>query len=360
MNFWLKKILKRMIIAFIVATIICVIFLLISDIRSLGRIPQGNRLVKIENSPNYQNGKFKNIDSTTLFVDTKNRKGGLSNLLKFIFRGKNKPNVAELPIIKTNLFTLPKDENFVVWFGHSSYLLQIDGIRYLIDPVFYYGSPIFFINRGFKGTNIYKAEDIPHIDYLIITHDHYDHLDYKAIKKLKQKVDKYVTTLGVGSHLEYWGIDSSKIIELDWWEEYENFVCCPTRHFSGRSFKRDKTLWGSFILKTPSLTIYIGGDSGYGSHFKAIGEKYDIDIAFIENGQYNTQWAEIHTLPKDLGNVMLDLRAKRYITVHHSKFALSTHSWDEPLKNEIEAAEKTKSNLIVLTIGEKATLQVMP
>ena len=242
-------------------------------------------------------------------------------------------------------------KDIVVWFGHSSYLLVIDGKTVLVDPVLYSGSPVSFINRPFKGTSIYKPGNLPYINYLVITHDHYDHLDYKAVKKLKHKTGKVIMPLGVGSHLEYWGYEPDKLVELDWMESFHDevsFTCTPAKHFSGRSFKRNKTLWASFILQVGDKCIFIGGDGGYGNHFKKIGEEFDIDLAFIENGQYSGRWAQIHTMPEELHKVMEDLDAKHYITVHHSKFALSQHDWWEPRENEKYASEESGKDLIVL------------
>src|SRR5690606_5371888 len=202
-----------------------------------------------------------------------------------------------IPSIKTDLKALPSNGNQLVWFGHSSYLIRLEGKTFLVDPVLSgYAAPFKGINKAFKGTDQYKTADLPDIDYLLITHDHYDHLDFETIKKLKGRVGKVICALGVGAHFEKWGYPSSQIIEKDWGDKVQldsqvNLYFTPARHFSGRSMFRDNTLWTSYVLETPSKKIFIGGDSGYDTHFADIGEKFgEFDLAILENGQYNEAW----------------------------------------------------------------------
>jgi L-ascorbate metabolism protein UlaG (beta-lactamase superfamily) len=322
---------------------------------SFGRLPRGERLEKIQNSPNYKEGKFQNISPTAQITSNKSK---ISSALDFMFRKTEglRPK-ADLPTIKTNLKQFKHNENVMVWLGHSSVFIQINDKRFLIDPALITASPISFLNKPFKGTDIYNIDDIPYIDYLIITHDHWDHLDYETIKQLKNRVGKVICPLGVGEHFEYWGFDKEDIIELDW---NENFMlegamiyCLPARHFSGRGLSFDKTLWASFMLQTPSYNIYISGDSGYDTHFADIGRQFDkIDFAIIENGQYNEDWRLIHLMPEELINAIKDLNANMVFTVHNSKYALGKHSWNEPLDNIFNAAQKNSINLITPMIGE--------
>ena len=217
----------------------------------------------------------------------------------FIFGDrKNLRPQDSIPVIHTDLKRLPKEQNLMVWFGHSSYMIQIDGKRILVDPVFCKASPVSFINKPFSGTDIYRPEDMPEIDLLIITHDHWDHLDYETVTALQEKVAKVVCPLGIGEDFEYWGYDSDKLIELDWSEhtilDNIDVHCLPARHFSGRGLASNKTLWASYMIESPSTTIFIGGDGGYGPHFKEIGESFtNIDWAILENGQYNNDWKNV-------------------------------------------------------------------
>ena len=200
---------------------------------------------------------------------------------------------------------------------------------------------------------------MPEIDYLLISHDHYDHLDYETIIKLKSKVKNVVCGLGVGAHFEHWKYDPSAIIEKDWNETVEindsiTLHTAPARHFSGRGLKRNGTLWLSFVLLTNDFKMYLGGDSGYDKHFKEIGEKFgEFDLAILENGQYNEAWHEIHLLPEEVLTASKDLKAKRLFPVHNSKFKLGFHAWDEPLT---QVTEHNKSNyqipLVTPKIGE--------
>ena len=176
---------------------------------------------------------------------------------------------------------------------------------------------------------------------------------------MKARIGEVIVPLGIGEDFEYWGFEPKHITDLDWYESKEFndgfvFHCMPARHFSGRGLKTNQTLWGSFVIEAPDgKKVYVGGDSGYSTHFKKIGEMYpDINLAILENGQYDKTWAQIHTMPNQLAKEMKELGAKHYITVHHSKFALGNHPWNEPLSNEKEAARESGAHLSVLTIGQ--------
>lgn len=352
------KISWRMVIGIIVGIIavLCVTVLVFLNLPRFGRLPQGERLERIKRSPHYKDGSFQNLHPTQQITSDKGR---LQTMWQFL---TSKPDGLypknPIPVIKTDLKNLPADQDVMVWFGHSSYLLQLSGKRVLVDPVFCMAAPVSFINKPFKGTDIYKPDDMPDIDYLIISHDHWDHLDYRTIMQLKDRIGKVICPLGVGEHFEYWGFDKEKLIELDWQENasLDNgfaVYCLPARHFSGRGLSPNQSLWASFLLQTPSGKVYVGGDSGYDTHFEEIGRQFpDIDLAILENGQYNEDWRYIHTMPRYLSQVAKDLNARRIVTVHHSKYALARHPWNEPLKNEKEMAENSSLSLIVPIIGE--------
>jgi len=329
-----------------------------------GKAPSGERLIQIQNSPQYKNGKFENQSFTPDLAEGASMAGVL---FEFFFKKVERKTPKDLiPSIKTNLLELSLDQDILVWFGHSSYFIQLEGKRFLIDPVFSgNASPIPGTTKSFKGSDIYTVDDLPEIDYLLITHDHYDHLDYDTILKLKPKTKKIITALGVGSHLEFWGFSSDKIIEKDWYstiklDENLTLHTAPSRHFSGRSFKRCNTLWTSFILETKDFKMYLGGDSGYDSHFAEIGEKYGpFDIALLDNGQYNEKWKYIHNMPEDVIKAMKDLKVKRVFPVHSSKFSLSLHSWDEPLIKVTELNNLSENPIPLITpmIGEAVDLK---
>jgi L-ascorbate metabolism protein UlaG (beta-lactamase superfamily) len=267
--------------------------------------------------------------------------------------------IDSLPSIKTNLKTLPADSNLIVWFGHSSALLQVDGKKILIDPVFSgHASPLPWGVKSYKGSDVYSANDMPDIDYLIISHDHYDHLDYETVLALKNKIKYVVCGLGGGAHFEHWGYPSEKIIEKDWYEKVElekgiTIHTLPSHHDSGRGFTRAQALWLSFLIETPTMKIYYSGDGGYDSRFKEIGEKFGpIDLAIMEAGQYDLAWQSVHELPHEIVQATKELKAKRMLPVHHSKFTLGKHPWDEPLVKLTELTKNTNTKLMTPLIGE--------
>ena len=221
---------------------------------------------------------------------------------------------------------------------------------------------LFFTTKAFEGSDIYTPADIPEIDYLFITHDHWDHLDYKTIIQLKPKIKKVICSLGLGEDLEYWGYNPAIIIEKDWNEEIVldsgfKAYTLPSRHFSGRGFVRNKTLWTSFVLQTRSLKLLMGCDGGYGTHFKEIGKTFGgFDLAILENGQYNKNWKNIHMQPEEVLQAAKDLHAHRVLPVHSSKFALALHPWDEPLKRITALNTPKEFVLITPIIGEQVNL----
>lgn len=320
-----------------------------------GRSSRGERMERILKSPNYRDGKFQNIHETQQITSDRGFFGAMADFL-FQDRKDLSPKQA-LPVVKTDLWQLDRNKDVLIWFGHSSYLIQTDGKRILVDPVFVEAAPVGFVNRPFKGTEVFTPDDIPEIDYLFISHDHWDHLDYKTVMKLKDRIGKVVCGLGVGEHFEYWGFEKGRIVELDWNEQarLDEFTvyCLPARHFSGRGLSPNQTLWASYLVEAPSQTIYIGGDGGYDTHFARIGQRFpEIDWAILENGQYNEDWRYIHMLPEELPRAAKDLNAKRFFTVHHSKYALARHPWQEPVEKIEEAARRDSLPLVTSMIGE--------
>ena len=350
-----------MLVAGIVILIVTGAFILFINGAAFGARPSGESFKKIQQSPHSRDGQFQNLNQTPSFTEGA---GFFSVLKKFLFE-KSKQNIppASLPSKKTDLLHLDQDKNILVWFGHSSYFMQINGKKILVDPVFSgNASPLRFTTKSFKGSDVYTVSDLPDIDYLFISHDHWDHLDYKTILLLKPKVNKIITGLGVAAHLEFWGLDKNNIVEMDWNEQIildEGFSvnAVTARHFSGRGLKRNGSIWTSFVFTTPGKRIFIGGDSGYDSHFVEIGKLYGpFDLAILENGQYNKNWKYIHMMPEETVQAAIDLQAKKLLPVHWAKFSLSVHAWDEPIiRVKKEAALK---NLILLhpMIGEVVDL----
>ncbi len=326
-----------------------------------GKTPAGNYAAGLMKSPNFYNGSFQNASETPNLTEGI----GVAQVMREVWfkkRVRAKP-ARPLPSQKTNLLALQPDENVLVWFGHSSYFMQIDGKTILVDPVLSgAASPLRFMIQSFAGSDIYTVADLPAIDYLFISHDHWDHLDYQTIVALKSNVRHVICGLGVSAHLLHWGYDAAIITERDWHETIpldDGFTVhtVPARHFSGRSVVRNQVLWTAFVLQTPSLRIFMGGDSGYDTHFAATGAAYGpFDLVILECGQYNKLWKYIHALPEEVAQAAHDLRAKRLLPVHWAKFALSTHPWDEPILRIAAASKAVGMPMAHPLIGEKLDL----
>lgn len=324
-----------------------------------GRPPQGARLARMEASPHYMNGQFQNLVPVQV-MNEDNGESRLTATAKFLFGDKSQLSPQEAMLSdKTDLKTLDVSQDAVVWMGHSTFFLQLGGRRILIDPVFSsYASPVFFINKAFPGSNIYTAADMPEIDVLAISHDHWDHLDYPTVMALKDKVKNVVCPLGVGEYFEQWGFGISIIHEEDWDTEIRladdfSVHILPSQHFSGRFLKRNPTLWCGMAFVTPKRKVYYTGDGGYGEHFKAIGQKFGgFDLMLGENGQYNMAWHAIHMLPEETAQAAVDVGAKLLLPAHGGKFALSRHPWQEPYRRLTEASQDKDYKLLTPAIGE--------
>ncbi len=330
---------------------------------AFGALPEGERLKKVEASQNYYNGKFHNREQTVRLTSGEGfLKTIYKNFLKKDTGEENRRPKEAVRAIKTNLKTLDLSLNQFVWFGHSSYLLTLGGKTFLVDPVLTSEFPVSMMMKPFKGADLYSPYDLPNVDYLVITHDHWDHLDYGTLKRIKDRVQHVVCPLGVGAHLERWDY-AEKTVEMDWDETYEpeegiRFTCLTARHFSGRTLKRDQSLWASFMIEA-DRTVYVGGDGGYGNHLKEIAEQFpDIDLVMLENGQYNTRWANIHTLPSQMPDAIRTLNAGMAVPIHNSKFALARHSWDEPLRlmQDLAASDSTL-RIEIPIIGQPITIE---
>ncbi len=341
-------------IVLLAAFILGIYFFMKTDV--FGANPDGLRLSRIQKSTHYKNGVFSNLSETPM-------QSKEFSIGKTVWKYFNQPASFEpaqsLPSVKTDLRNTLGESPAIIWFGHSSYLIKINGKNILVDPVFSGNAgPVSFMTKNFHGSNVYSVEDFPVLDIVLLTHDHYDHLDYLTILQLKSKANLFCTSIGVGAHLEKWGVATEKIIEFDWWENKMVFddielIAAPARHFSGRGFERYKSLWSSFVVRSSPYNLYVGGDSGYDSHFKTIGEKYGpFDIALLECGQYNTDWPYIHMTPEETVQASIDLQAKVLMPVHWGKFKLSLHSWKEPIERACSAAAARNVILTTPLIGQ--------
>ena len=268
-----------------------------------GRHPQGERLEKILASSNYIDGEFRNTVPTATLVEGQS---SMKIMWDNLFMDIERPRPTEpLPTVKTDLTSLNAATDAVIWLGHSSYFIQLDGKRILVDPVFSdHGAPFSFFNKTFPGTDLYAVEDMPEIDYLLLSHDHWDHLDYPTATGLMAKVNTVILPLGVGAHFEHWGWPKEKLTEADWNAalQYDGLTMhvVPARHYSGRLFTRNKTLWAGFVLESPKRRFFLSGDTGYGPHIADIAQTFGrFDLAAIDGGQYDHRWPLIHMTPEE-------------------------------------------------------------
>jgi L-ascorbate metabolism protein UlaG (beta-lactamase superfamily) len=326
-----------------------------------GKVPAGEELERISRSPNYRDGAFQNLVETKM--------GSFGDMMRtmpdFIW-GENLQPKETLPVRFGENGTQTIDSTcYVTWYGHSAFLIEMDGQRILIDPMLgETAAPVSFGSKRFPYEHRIPIDELTDIDFLILSHDHYDHLDYESILALKDVVGHFVTPLGLGSHLQHWGVPVASITELDWWQEMEmnglRFISCPARHFSGRGITDNSaTEWASWVIQSPHYNIYFSGDGGYADHFQAIGKKYGpFDLAMLECGQYNQAWKAIHMMPEESVQAGIDVEARLIMPIHWGAFALSIHEWTEPIVRFKAAATEKDVPMIHPYIGERFRLGI--
>lgn len=321
----------------------------------IGKAPEGADLERISKSEHHNGEKFLNEIPTqegSLITIWKNRD-------QFFGNEKTHPDFV-LPT-RFGPPELPIDSMAAVtWYGHSAFLIEMQGLRILIDPMLgEYAAPISFGSRRFPYEQPIPIEELRDIDLLVLSHDHYDHLDYPSILALKEHINHYLTPLGLGSHLKHWGVEADRITELDWWESIIldglQFTATPARHFSGRGlWNRNSSQWASWVLSGKHQKIYFSGDGGYGKHFQEIGAKYGpFDLALLECGQYNKAWSQIHMMPEESVKAGMDLKADLIMPIHWGAFQLAVHEWTEPIKRFKAAALEKEISMIHPYIGDR-------
>ena len=344
----------------IVVLIIVVIVLFVNLSPEIGGTISKSQKQRFASSNNFKDGVFENrggVQMSMGFTDM------VKTSIKFFQSQPNTKPEFPIPVQKVDSTEIAdyNGKTRLIWFGHSAFLLQMNTKTILIDPMFGdVPAPHPWLgNKRFSTELPIEVEKIPLIDAVIFSHDHYDHLDYGSVLKLKDKVKLFYVPLGVGVHLEKWGVSANKIVEMDWWEETSlddlSIKCTPAQHFSGRGMtNRGSTLWASWIIQSNSQNIFFSGDSGYGSHFKEIGEKFGpFDFAMIECGQYNEMWKEIHMMPEETAQAAVDLNTEEMMPIHWGAFKLALHPWTEPVNRLSTKAAELNVKVATPKIGEE-------
>ena len=314
-------------------------------------------------SGHYENGKFQNIMDTNMDMNAKE----MMELLPEFLRGvPNSEPDFEVPIQHLDSAEIAKVDSVtkVIWFGHSAFLIHIDGKHILLDPML---GPVpaphpWLGKKRYEKELPIEIEQLPNIDAIIISHDHYDHLDYGSIQKLKAKTRQFFVPLGVGAHFREWGVSADQIQELNWWDEVNfegtKLAFTPSRHFSGRGpTDRWSTMWGSWVIIGQKDKLYFSGDGGYGAHFKQIGDTYGpFDFAMMECGQYNKRWADIHMMPEETAQAAMDVRAKVFMPIHWASFTLALHSWTDPVVRVLKKSKEINQPIYVPMIGQEVDI----
>lgn len=351
---YMKRLFKIMLKIFIIVLIIIVLaFLFIKLYKPFGSSPNKNdKNDYFKRSKIFKDGKFVNIkDSNTNdnYIDT----------FKDRTSGKDTTPLDEIPYKKYKYKKAKKDEVLITWFGHSSILIQMHGLNILVDPIFdKRSSPVSFVGpKRFSKVPV-NINDLPKIDVILLTHDHYDHVSYKTLLSLEDKTTKFIVPLGIDKDLEKFGISKDKIQNMAWYEEINidglSIISGPGRHFSGRYiFDHNDTLWSSWILKDEYHSIFDSGDTGYGNHFKEVYEKYgQIDFAILDGSQYNEKWHGVHMFPEESVEASLDLHSKVSMVNHYGAYVLSNHSWDDPVERFTRRCEEKNVEYVAPLLGE--------
>lgn len=340
--------------------IILSIFIMIKAMPQLGANSKGDRLRIIKSAPNYKDGKFQNQEPTSVQAEDMPH---MKVMREWFRKDTSREPSYTLPVTAFDSLLLDTEQLQYAWLGHSSIFLSDGAVSMLVDPVFSgSASPLPFIGpTEFEYSNAISAEILPLVDAILITHDHYDHLDHETIEYYSDKVNMFIVPLGVGAHLERWGVDASKITECNWYDTINykgvELTALPARHFSGRGLvDRDKTLWLSWMLRVGDKLVYLSGDSGYGNHYKEINSMFGkVDLAFMECGQYNQWWPSIHMMPEETVQACIEMQVKTAVPIHWGKFSLSLHSWTDPVERFVAEAELHELNVALPVPGSLYT-----
>lgn len=325
----------------------------------IGPQPSEAEKARFSKLPNYRSGQFLNLEKVQINTQKLAKKAGF---FRFIFSSPNAPKrpYPRVELIRKSFPARPEEFN-VCWLGHSTLIFELGGVRFMVDPVFGNAAPLPGILKRFVPSPL-PREELPELDFVVISHDHYDHLEYSTIRAFRKKKFPIVTSLGVGAKLRSWGIPADRIIEMNW----NNFVTVagvrifahPARHFSGR-FLNDRftTLWSAFSFERNGKKIFFGGDSGYGSHFARIGREHGpFDLVCLEIDAWNERWPNHHSFPEEVIREFRELRGRWLLPIHWGVFDLAMHPYYESINRICDLAQKYKVPLLLPAMGERKRL----
>lgn len=296
-----------------------------------GATPSGTERRYYRQFPNYRKGRFRNLEFTRVDNSWQTLLKGFSEY----YWSKDLRPKQPLPVVapEENPRVTDPEEVYLTWYGHSALRLETEGLTLLIDPMLgNWIGPVPLLGHRFRKASPPDLSAFDRIDAILITHDHFDHLDLYSIERLRQSTQRFIVPQGVAAHLRRWGVPGEKIDELNWWESVRlgslDITFAPARHFGGRSFADiNRSLWGSYVLRSTTRSLYLGGDSGYGQHFQDIGRRLGpFDLVALDSGQYHAKWRYIHMTPEEALQAWKDLQGKLLLPIHWGAFSLSTHA----------------------------------
>lgn len=329
--------------------------------RSLGKRPQGARLERISAALAWAGDRFRNLHP--IMPGLRNAAVPMPTLAEFICGGERRVPRAPLPSLNPldAWRRAPATGLRATWLGHSTVLIEIDGLRVLTDPVWGpRASPARFAGpKRFQPVPI-ALRELPPVDLVVVSHDHYDHLDYPTIRELRKRDVPFVTSLGVGAHLEAWGVHPERVVELDWWESHRlpgtdlSVTAAPSQHFSGRSLNdRNATLWSSMVIRSPRHAVFFSGDTGLTTEYQTIRARLGpFDLVMLEVGAFHPAWGDIHLGPENALAALAMLGGGPFLPVHWGTFSLAMHAWDQPAETLLELAPKAGAQLVMPRLGE--------
>jgi L-ascorbate metabolism protein UlaG (beta-lactamase superfamily) len=329
--------------------------------KSFGATPQGARLERIKASPRWAGERFHNVHP--ILPGLRDPSVPMPTISEFLCGGERRVPLRPLPSVNP-LETWRRAAASglrATWLGHSTVLIEIEGVRIITDPVWgKRASPSSLAGpKRFQPVPV-PLRAMPPVDLVAISHDHYDHLDYPTIRELARTEIPFVTSLGVGAHLEYWGVQPDRITELDWWESYRlpnadvTVTAAPSQHFSGRGFNnRNSTLWSALVIRSARHSVFFSGDTGLSTEYEVIRERLGpFDLVMLEVGALHPSWGDMHLGPENALKALALLGGGPLLPIHWGTFSLAMHAWDQPAEVLFERGPRAGAQLVMPRLGE--------